>query len=38
MQGIVLLLTVSVIVANIIADVLYARLDPRIGRAGGANG
>ena len=38
MQGIVLLLTISVIVANIIADVLYARLDPRIGRAGGANG
>ena len=38
MQGIVLLLTISVIVANIVADVLYARLDPRIGRAGGANG
>jgi peptide/nickel transport system permease protein len=38
MQGIVLLLTVSVIVANILADLLYAKLDPRIGRAGGANG
>jgi peptide/nickel transport system permease protein len=38
MQGIVLLLTISVIVANIVADLLYAKLDPRIGRAGGANG
>jgi peptide/nickel transport system permease protein len=38
MQGIVLLLTVSVVVANLVADLLYARLDPRIGRAGGANG
>jgi peptide/nickel transport system permease protein len=38
MQGIVLLLTVSVVVANLLADVLYAKLDPRIGRAGGANG
>jgi peptide/nickel transport system permease protein len=38
MQGIVLLLTVSVIVANIVADLLYAKLDPRIGRAGGASG
>ena len=38
MQGIVLLLTVSVVVANLVADLLYARLDPRIGRAGGAAG
>jgi peptide/nickel transport system permease protein len=38
MQGIVLLLTISVILANIFADVIYAKLDPRIGRAGGANG
>ena len=38
MQGIVLLLTVSVVVANIVADLLYAKLDPRIGRAGGATG
>jgi ABC-type dipeptide/oligopeptide/nickel transport system permease component len=27
-----------VIIANLIADLLYSRLDPRIGRAGGANG
>jgi len=38
MQGIVLLLTVSVVVANLVADLAYAKLDPRIGRAGGANG
>ena len=38
MQGIVLLLTISVVVANVLADLLYAKLDPRIGRAGGANG
>ena len=38
MQGIVLLLTISVVVANILADILYAKLDPRIGRAGGASG
>jgi len=38
MQGIVLLLTVAVVVANLAADLLYAKLDPRIGRAGGANG
>src|SRR5207247_2640744 len=35
---IVLLLTVAVVVANLAADLLYAKLDPRIGRAGGANG
>ena len=38
MQGVVLLITISVIVANLIADLLYAKLDPRIGRAGGASG
>jgi peptide/nickel transport system permease protein len=34
MQGILLLVTVSVVVANLAADLLYSRLDPRIGRAG----
>ena len=38
MQGIVLLTTVAVVAANLIADLLYSRLDPRIGRAGGAGG
>jgi peptide/nickel transport system permease protein len=38
MQGIVLLITVSVVAANLIADLLYSKLDPRIGRAGGASG
>jgi peptide/nickel transport system permease protein len=38
MQGIVLMLTVSVVLANVIADLVYAKLDPRIGRAGGAAG
>lgn len=38
MQGIVLLVTASVVVANLLSDVLYAKLDPRIGRAGGAAG
>jgi peptide/nickel transport system permease protein len=33
MQGILLLVTVSVVVANLAADLLYSRLDPRIGRA-----
>ena len=33
-QGILLLTTVSVVVANLVADLLYTRLDPRIGRAG----
>ena len=35
MQGILLLVTVSVVIANLVADLLYSRLDPRIGRAGG---
>lgn len=30
MQGVFLIITVSVIVANLLADVLYSRLDPRI--------
>jgi len=38
MEGILVIVTISVVVANLIADVLYARLDPRIGRAGGATG
>ncbi len=33
MQGILLLVTVSVVVANLFADLLYSKLDPRIGRA-----
>src|SRR5438132_10214011 len=37
-QGVVLLTTVAVVVANLIADLLYSKLDPRIGRAGGAAG
>jgi peptide/nickel transport system permease protein len=32
MQGILLLVTVSVVVANLAADLLYSKLDPRIGR------
>ena len=38
MQGIVLITTVAVVIANVVADLLYTRLDPRIGRAGGAGG
>ncbi len=30
MQGVFLIITISVIVANLLADVLYSRLDPRI--------
>ena len=37
-QGIVLLTTIAVVVANFAADLLYSKLDPRIGRAGGAAG
>ena len=33
MQGILLLVTMSVVVANLAADLLYSKLDPRIGRA-----
>jgi peptide/nickel transport system permease protein len=32
MQGILLLVTISVVVANLAADLLYNKLDPRIGR------
>lgn len=38
MQGIILITTAAVVVANLVADLLYSRLDPRIGRAGGASG
>ena len=38
MQGILLMVTLAVVIANLLADVLYSRLDPRIGRAGGATG
>lgn len=34
MQGIFLLITISVVLANLAADLLYGRLDPRIRRAG----
>lgn len=33
MQGVFLLITVSVVVANLLADLVYTRLDPRIGHA-----
>ena len=38
MQGILLMVTLAVVIANLLADLLYSRLDPRIGRAGGATG
>jgi peptide/nickel transport system permease protein len=38
MQGILLMITIAVVIANLLADLLYTRLDPRIGRAGGASG
>jgi peptide/nickel transport system permease protein len=38
MQGIFVIVTVSVVIANLLADVVYTKLDPRIGRAGGATG
>jgi peptide/nickel transport system permease protein len=34
LQGIFLLITISVVVANLFADLLYSRLDPRIRTAG----
>jgi peptide/nickel transport system permease protein len=34
LQGIFLLITISVVVANLVADLLYSRLDPRIRAAG----
>ena len=30
MQGVFLVIAVSVVVANILADLLYSRLDPRV--------
>jgi len=38
MQGIVLIVTAAVVIANLLSDILYSKLDPRIGRAGGAAG
>lgn len=38
MQGIVLVTTTAIVVANLVADLVYSKLDPRIGRAGGATG
>ena len=35
MQGIFLMITVSVVVATLLADILYSRLDPRIRTTGG---
>jgi peptide/nickel transport system permease protein len=34
MQGVFLIITVSVVVANLLADALYSKLDPRIGSRG----
>ncbi|HET6781589.1 MAG TPA: ABC transporter permease, partial [bacterium] len=30
MQGVFLVITVSVVLANLLADLLYGRLDPRV--------
>ena len=38
MEGIFVIVTIAVVLANLLADVLYTKLDPRIGRAGGASG
>ncbi|HET8568436.1 MAG TPA: ABC transporter permease [Candidatus Limnocylindria bacterium] len=38
MQGILLVITASVVVANLVADLVYSKIDPRIGRPGGASG
>jgi peptide/nickel transport system permease protein len=35
MQGIFLVITVTVILANLLAEFLYSRLDPRIRVSGG---
>jgi peptide/nickel transport system permease protein len=35
MQGVFLIITISVIMANFLADLLYSRLDPRIRTSGG---
>lgn len=36
MQGVLLVLTISVVISNLLADVLYGRIDPRIRIAGGS--
>jgi hypothetical protein len=36
MQGVFLVITISVVVANLVADLLYGRLDPRIRVGGGS--
>jgi peptide/nickel transport system permease protein len=38
MQAVFLIITVSVILANFLADFLYSRLDPRIRSMGGTEG
>jgi peptide/nickel transport system permease protein len=38
MQGVFTLITIAVVLANFLADLFYSKLDPRIGRAGGASG
>jgi peptide/nickel transport system permease protein len=38
MQGIFLVITVSVIIANLLADVLYGRIDPRVRVQGDSSG
>jgi peptide/nickel transport system permease protein len=35
MQGIILLITGAVVVGNLVADLVYSKLDPRIARGGG---
>ena len=35
MQAVFLIITVAVILANLLADLLYSRLDPRIRTGGG---
>jgi peptide/nickel transport system permease protein len=37
MQGVFLVITVSVVAANLLADFLYSKLDPRIGSRAGDN-
>jgi len=37
MQGVFLTITISVIVANVLADLIYSRLDPRIRLGGGGS-
>ena len=37
MQGIFLTITISVVIANLLADLIYGRLDPRIRHSGGGD-